>query len=158
MPSITPFLWFDDNCDEAIKFYMAIFKNSKLKDVSRYGDSGPGPKGTIMTATFELEGREFMALNGGPYFQFTEAISMFVAVETQAEVDEYYSKLLIGGGVESQCGWLKDRFGLSWQIVPKLLGQLLGDADPVKANRVQDAMMTMKKLDIAGLQRAYDGK
>src|SRR5919205_2203950 len=129
MQKITPFLWFDNNLEEAMTFYTSIFKNAKVVNVSRYGDAGPGPKGTVMTATFQLEGQEFMALNGGPHFKFTEAVSFFVSCETQQEVDELWAKLS-DGGQEGQCGWLKDRFGLSWQIVPRALGQLLRDPDP----------------------------
>src|SRR5688500_16769166 len=135
MQKITPFLWFDDNAEEALNFYCAIFRNSKITDVSRYPDAMPGQKGKLMSATFELDGQQFMALNGGPQFKFTEAFSMFVSCDSQAEVDELWEKLLQGGGQPSQCGWLKDRFGLSWQIIPKALPQMLGDKDPAKANR-----------------------
>jgi predicted 3-demethylubiquinone-9 3-methyltransferase (glyoxalase superfamily) len=121
MQKITPFLWFNDNTDEAIKFYTSVFKNSKLINSSYYGDAGPGPKGTIMTATIELEGQQFMLLNGGPLFKFTEAISLFVSCKTQEEVDYYWDKFIDGGGQPSKCGWLKDKFGLSWQIVPEIL-------------------------------------
>jgi predicted 3-demethylubiquinone-9 3-methyltransferase (glyoxalase superfamily) len=155
MPKITPFLWFNDQAEEAMNFYTAIFKNSKISSVSRYGDGGPGQPGSVMTATFELDGQEFMALNGGPLFAFTEAISFFVNCETQAEVDELWGKLT-EGGEESQCGWLKDKFGLSWQIVPSVLGELLNDPDAQKAGRVMNAMLQMKKIDIAGLRAAYD--
>ena len=155
MPKITPFLWFNDQAEEAMNFYTAIFKNSKISSVSRYGDGGPGQPGSVMTATFELDGQEFMALNGGPLFTFTEAISFFVNCETQAEVDELWEKLT-EGGEESQCGWLKDKFGLSWQIVPSVLGELLNDPDAEKAGRVMNAMLQMKKIDIAGLRSAYE--
>jgi predicted 3-demethylubiquinone-9 3-methyltransferase (glyoxalase superfamily) len=155
MQKITPFLWFNDQAEEAMNFYTAIFKNSKITSVSRYGEGGPGPQGSVMTATFELDGQEFMALNGGPLFTFTEAISFFVNCETQAEVDELWGKLT-EGGEESQCGWLKDKFGLSWQIVPSVLGELLNDPDAEKASRVMNAMLQMKKIDIAGLRAAYD--
>ena len=155
MPKITPFLWFNDQAEEAMNFYTAIFKNSKISSVSRYGDGGPGQPGSVMTATFELDGQEFMALNGGPLFAFTEAISFFVNCETQAEVDELWGKLT-EGGEESQCGWLKDKFGLSWQIVPSVLGELLNDPDAAKAGRVMNAMLQMKKIDIAGLRSAYE--
>ena len=155
MPKITPFLWFNDQAEEAMNFYTAIFKNSKISSVSRYGDGGPGQPGSVMTATFELDGQEFMALNGGPLFAFTEAISFFVNCETQAEVDELWGKLT-EGGEESQCGWLKDKFGLSWQIVPSVLGELLNDPDAEKASRVMNAMLQMKKIDIAGLRSAYE--
>jgi len=155
MPKITPFLWFNDQAEEAMNFYTAIFKNSKISSVSRYGEGGPGPQGSVMTATFELDGQEFMALNGGPLFTFTEAISLFVNCETQAEVDELWGKLT-EGGEESRCGWLKDKFGLSWQIVPSVLGELLNDPDAEKAGRVMNAMLQMKKIDIAGLRAAYE--
>ena len=155
MQKITPFLWFNDQAEEAMNFYTSIFKNSKIGSVSRYGEGGPGPQGSVMTATFELDGQEFMALNGGPLFTFTEAISFFVNCETQAEVDELWEKLT-EGGEESQCGWLKDKFGLSWQIVPSVLGELLNDPDAEKAGRVMNAMLQMKKIDIAGLRAAYE--
>jgi predicted 3-demethylubiquinone-9 3-methyltransferase (glyoxalase superfamily) len=155
MPKITPFLWFNDRAEEAMNFYTAIFKNSRIVSVSRYGEAGPGPQGSVMTATFELDGQEFMALNGGPLFTFTEAISFFVNCETQADVDELWDKLS-EGGEESQCGWLKDKYGLSWQIVPSVLGELLNAPDAEKAQRVMHAMLQMKKIDIAGLQAAYD--
>lgn len=154
MQTITPFLWFDDKAEEAMNFYVSIFKNSKMLSVSRYGEAGPGPKGSVMTTNFQLDGQEFIALNGGPHFKFTEAISFVVSCETQQEIDEYWQKLTEGGrGVE--CGWLKDRYGLSWQIVPRILPQLL-KKDPETSNRVMQALMQMKKLDIAALQRAYD--
>jgi predicted 3-demethylubiquinone-9 3-methyltransferase (glyoxalase superfamily) len=155
MQKITPFLWFDDKAEEAMKFYTSIFKNSKIGKVSRYGDAGPGPKGTVMTATFQLEGQEFMALNGGPLFKFTEAISLFVNCETQEEVDELWEKLS-AGGQESQCGWLKDKYGLSWQIIPKALGEMLGDRDPQKSQRVMKAMLQMRKIDVKRLKQAYE--
>jgi predicted 3-demethylubiquinone-9 3-methyltransferase (glyoxalase superfamily) len=157
MQKITPFLWFDGKAEEAMKFYTSIFRNSKVRDVMRYGDAGPGPKGSVMSATFEIEGQEFIALNGGPAFSFTPAISFFVKCETQEEVDELWAKLSAGGNTQ-QCGWLQDKFGLSWQIVPTVLGKMLQDKDPQKANRVMDAMLKMVKLDIAELQRAYDGR
>jgi len=156
MQKITPFLWFDDKAEEAMNFYVSIFKNSKVLSVSRYGDAGPGPKGSVMTANFQLDGQEFIALNGGPLFTFTEAISFVVNCETQQEIDEYWQKLT-DGGKEIECGWLKDRYGLSWQIVPRILPQLL-KKDPETSNRVMKALMQMKKLDIARLQEAYDGK
>jgi predicted 3-demethylubiquinone-9 3-methyltransferase (glyoxalase superfamily) len=155
MQKIVTFLWFDDNAEEAMNFYVSIFKNSKVVRVTRYGDAGPGPKGKVMTATFQLAGQEFYALNGGPHFKFTEAISLFVNCETQQEVDELWEKLS-AGGQQSQCGWLKDKYGLSWQIVPTKLGKLLGDKDAKKADRVMQAMLQMKKIDIKGLQQAYD--
>jgi predicted 3-demethylubiquinone-9 3-methyltransferase (glyoxalase superfamily) len=157
MQKITPFLWFDDNAEEAMKFYTSIFKNSKIGRVTRYGEAGPGPKGTVMTATFELDGQEFMVLNGGPQFKFTEAVSFFVNCETQKEVDEFWAKLS-AGGEEGQCGWLKDKFGLSWQIVPTALVTMLSDADAAKSQRVMKAMLQMKKIDIAALKRAYDNQ
>ena len=155
MQKITPFLWFDGNAEEAANFYVSIFKNSKVGRVTRYGDAGPGPKGTVMSVTFQLEGQDFYALNGGPQFKFTPAISLFVNCETQQEVDELWEKLSAGGR-KDQCGWLQDKYGLSWQIVPTILGKLLGDNDPAKASRVMQAMMQMKKIDIKGLQQAYD--
>jgi predicted 3-demethylubiquinone-9 3-methyltransferase (glyoxalase superfamily) len=144
---ITPFLWFNDNAEEAVNFYMSIFKNSKILDVKRYGEAGPGPKGSVMVIAFELDGQEFTALNGGPHFQFTEAVSFVVKCEDQAEIDFYWDALTAGGG-EVQCGWLKDKFGLSWQVVPKNIGELIGTPAAMQA------MMTMKKLDIATLKRA----
>ena len=155
MQKIVTFLWFNDNAEEAMNFYVSIFKNSKVVGVTRYGDAGPGPKGKVMTATFQLAGQELYALNGGPHFKFTEAISLFVNCETQQEVDELWEKLS-AGGQQSQCGWLKDKYGLSWQIVPTILGKLLGDKDAKKANSVMQAMLQMKKIDIKGLQQAYD--
>jgi predicted 3-demethylubiquinone-9 3-methyltransferase (glyoxalase superfamily) len=146
-------LWFDNNAEEAMKFYTSIFKNSKIKNVSRYGDAGPGPKGTVMSASFQLEGQEFMALNGGPQFKFTPAISLFVDCKTQEEVDELWEKLSAGGKTE-RCGWLTDKFGLSWQIIPTMLGELLRDKDREKSQRVMKAMLQMDKIDIAGLQQA----
>ena len=154
---ITTFLWFDNQAEEAINFYVSIFKNSRVGDIVRYGDTGPGPKGQVMTAEFELDGQQFTALNGGPNFKFTEAVSLVVNCETQDEVDEYWEKLS-AGGQKIQCGWLKDKFGLSWQIVPTILKQLLKDKDPEKTNRVMQALMKMTKLDIAQLKAAYEGK
>jgi predicted 3-demethylubiquinone-9 3-methyltransferase (glyoxalase superfamily) len=153
---ITPFLWFDNQAEEAINFYTSIFKNSRIVNVMRWGDAGPGPKGSVMTATFLLNGQEFIALNGGPQFKFTEAISLFVKCESQEEVDEYWEKLLSGGGQPQQCGWLKDKFGLSWQIVPTILGELLQDKDREKSKRVMNAMMQMVKIDINKLKQAYE--
>jgi predicted 3-demethylubiquinone-9 3-methyltransferase (glyoxalase superfamily) len=153
---ITTFLWFDGNAEEAAKFYTSILRNSKIVNVARYGDAGPGPKGSAMTVTFELEGQEFIALNGGPQFKFTEAISLLVNCETQKEVDELWSKLT-AGGEESQCGWLKDKFGLSWQIVPTALFELLQDPDPQKSKRVMEAMLQMRKIDIGLLEKAAAG-
>ena len=158
MQKITPFLWFDNNAEPAAEFYVSIFKNSKILNVSRYGDAGPGPKGSVMVVNFQLAGQEFIALNGGPPFKFSEAFSLVVNCENQKEVDEYWSKLTSGGGQESQCGWLKDKFGFSWQVVPAELGKLMSAKDPARANRVMQALLQMKKLDIAKLQRAADGK
>jgi predicted 3-demethylubiquinone-9 3-methyltransferase (glyoxalase superfamily) len=157
MQKITPFLWFNDNAEEAMKFYVSVFKNSKIGRVARYGDAGPGPKGTVMTASFQLEGQEFVALNGGPKFKFTEAISFVVNCKTQKEVDELWKKLS-EGGEKGRCGWLKDKFGLSWQIVPTALGKMVSDADPARSQRVMKAMLQMDKLDIAGLKKAYEGR
>ena len=154
---ITPFLWFDDKAEEAMNFYVSIFKNSKVGNVTRYGDAGPGPKGTVMTATFQLDGQEFIALNGGPHFKFTEAISFSVDCKTQEEVDELWNKLS-EGGQKSRCGWLKDKYGLSWQIVPTVLTELLGDKDPAKSKRVMQAMLQMDKIDIKTLKKAYEGQ
>jgi predicted 3-demethylubiquinone-9 3-methyltransferase (glyoxalase superfamily) len=155
MHKITPFLWFDDKAEEAMNFYVSIFKNSKVGNVTRYGDAGPGPKGTVMSATFQLDGQDFFALNGGPLFKFTEAISFFVNCETQAEVDELWEKLTADGGSPQRCGWLKDKYGLSWQIIPKALGEMLGDKDPQKSQRVMQAMLQMNKIDIQRLKEAY---
>ncbi len=157
MQKITPFLWFNTQAEEAATLYTSIFKDSKILTVSRYGEAGPGPKGSAMTVSFQLEGQQFLALNGGPHFKFTEAISLLVNCESQQEVDELWSKLTADGGSESQCGWLKDRFGLSWQIVPTALGRMMSDADPQKAKRTVEAMLQMKKLDIAALERAHRG-
>ena len=153
MQKITPFLWFDNNAEEAVQFYTSIFKDSKILGTSRYGDAGPGPKGTVMTMKFELNGQEFIALNGGPHFKFTEAISFVVNCETQKEIDEYWAKLT-AGGKEVQCGWLRDKYGLSWQIVPTVLGQLMQDKDPEKVKNVTQAFMKMVKMDIEALKRA----
>ena len=155
MQKITTFLWFDNQAEEAVNLYTSLFKNSLILEISRYGEGAPLPAGTVMTVAFQLEGQEFMALNGGPVFKFTEAVSLFVKCETQAEVDRYWEALSAGGEVQ-QCGWLKDRFGVSWQIVPTQLGILLGDPDPAKANRVMQAILKMVKLDIRGLKAAYD--
>jgi predicted 3-demethylubiquinone-9 3-methyltransferase (glyoxalase superfamily) len=156
MQKITPFLWFDGNAEEAMNFYVSIFKNSKVLKVTRYGEAGPGPKGTVMSATFQLEGQNFYALNGGPQCKFTPAISFFVNCETQQEVDELWEKLSADGQKE-RCGWLKDKYGLSWQIIPSALGEMLGDKDPAKATRVMQAMLQMNKIDIQALKQAYDG-
>ena len=155
MQKITPFLWFDGKAEEAMNFYTSIFKNSKIGRITRYGDAGPGPKGAVMSATFQLDGQEFMALNGGPQFKFTEAISFFVNCETQEEVDELWEKLS-DGGQKSRCGWLKDKYGLSWQIIPSALGKMLGDKNPEKSQRVMKAMLQMDKIDIRRLQEAHE--
>ena len=155
MQKITPFLWFDNQAEEAMNFYTSIFKNSKIGKVSRYPEGGPGAAGQVMTATFELNGQEFIVLNGGPQFHFTEAISFLVNCETQEEVDDFWEKLS-EGGQKSQCGWLKDKYGLSWQIVPNALGEMMADKDAEKAKRVMMAMMQMSKIDIKTLKQAYD--
>ena len=155
MNKIIPFLWFDDKAEEAMNFYVSIFKNSKVLGISRYGKDAPYPEGTAFVVTFQLDGQEVMALNAGPQFKFTEAISMYVNCETQEEVDTLWEKLS-EGGEKSQCGWLKDKYGLSWQIVPTALGELLGDKDPEKANRVMQAMLKMTKIDIYVLQQASE--
>ncbi len=155
MPKITPFLWFNDNAEEAMNFYVSIFKDSKTVSVSRYGEAGPGPKGSVMTASFQLAGQNFVALNGGPKYKFTPAISFVVNCESQQEVDHFWEKLSAGGR-EDQCGWLTDKFGLSWQIVPTVLMNLLQDKDAARAKRVMSAMLQMKKIDIAALKRAAD--
>ena len=156
MQKLTPFLWFDNQAEEAADFYVAIFKNSKIVSIDRYGDAGPGPKGTVMIATFQIDGQEFVALNGGPRFKFTEAISFVVNCETQEEVDYFWEKLS-AGGEKSRCGWLKDKFGLSWQVVPTILDKLLRAKDAVKAQRVMQAMLQMDKIDIKTLKQAYEG-
>jgi predicted 3-demethylubiquinone-9 3-methyltransferase (glyoxalase superfamily) len=158
MQKITPFLWFDNNAEEAMHFYVSIFKNSKIGTVNRYGDAGPGPKGTVMLATFELEGQQFMALNGGPHYKLSPAISLYVDCKTQEEVDELWAKLTADGGKEDRCGWLTDKFGLSWQIIPSLLGEMLSDKDREKSQRVMKAMLQMAKIDIEALKQAYAGK
>lgn len=155
MQKITPFLWFNDNAEEAMNFYISIFKNSKILTVSRYGDAGPGPKGSLMTGSFQLEGQDFLALNGGPAFSFTPAISLLVNCEAQEEVDDLWEKLS-AGGEKSRCGWLKDKFGLSWQIIPIGLGRMMSDPDPVKSKNVMMAMMKMDKIDLAILKQAYE--
>lgn len=155
MQKITTFLWFDDKAEEAASFYVSLFKNSKVKSVSPYGDAGPGPKGTAMTVSFELEGQEFTALNGGPHYKFTPAISLFVNCETQEEVDELWEKLSVGGR-KDRCGWLQDKYGLSWQIIPAALMRLMSDPDPKKSARVMQAMLQMDKIDIRKLQEAHD--
>ncbi|MGO4690671.1 VOC family protein [Glaciibacter sp. 2TAF33] len=156
MQKITPCLWFDSQAEEAAKFYVSVFKNSKILDVSRYGEGGPMPAGTVLVVNFELDGVRMQALNGGPAFNFTEAISLSVDTPTQEEVDRLWETLTADGGEEGQCGWLKDKYGLSWQIVPSVMAELLADPDPVKAANTMQAMMPMRKLDIAALQAAHD--
>jgi len=153
---ITPFLWFDSQAEEAAKFYVSLFPNSKIVSTARYGDAGPGPKGQVMTVSFELAGTRFTALNGGPQFKFNESISFVVHCETQEEVDRYWQKLTADGGRESDCGWLKDKYGLSWQIVPNALMDYLGDPDPGRAGRSMQAMLQMGKIVVADLARAAD--
>jgi predicted 3-demethylubiquinone-9 3-methyltransferase (glyoxalase superfamily) len=153
---IKPFLWFDHQAEEAANFYCAIFENSEILKVERFPEGAPGPAGSVMIVNFRLEGQQFIALNGGPMFKFTEAISFSIATETQQETDYYWNNLTSGGGQESQCAWLKDKFGLSWQVVPTALNQLLADPDKKKAQRVMQAMLQMKKIDIAALQRAAE--
>jgi predicted 3-demethylubiquinone-9 3-methyltransferase (glyoxalase superfamily) len=161
LQKITPFLWFDNQAEEAVKFYTSIFKNSRIGKIARYGEEGERiagrPKGSVMTVEFQLEGQEFIALNGGPHFKFTEAISFVVNCKTQAEVDKFWKKLS-AGGKKVQCGWLKDKYGLSWQIVPTILGELMSDKDTAKSHRVMQAMRKMVKLDIKKLKDAYAGK
>lgn len=157
MPKVTPFLWFDAQAEEAANFYCSIFPNSRIGKVTRYGKAGPGPEGSVLTIVFFLDGQEFTALNAGPMFKFTEAISFVIPCKDQNEIDHYWSKLAGGGGEESQCGWLKDKFGLSWQVVPASLGELMSDPDPQKSNRVMQTLLKMKKLDIAALQKARSG-
>lgn len=151
MQKIVPFLWFDGKAEEAMQFYVSIFPNSKVVSVNRAGPNGP-----VFSVTFQLDGQDFYALNGGPMYSFTPAISLFVNCETQAEVDNLWARLTAGGGEEQPCGWLTDKFGLSWQVIPSALGRMLGDKDPAKAQAAMQAMLTMKKIDIAGLQRAYE--
>jgi predicted 3-demethylubiquinone-9 3-methyltransferase (glyoxalase superfamily) len=156
MQRIVPFLWFDGKAEEAMNFYVSVFKHSKVVRVTRYGEAGPGPKGTVMSATFQLEGQDFYALNGGPQYSFTPAVSFFVSCETQQEVDELWEKLSAGGR-KDRCGWLQDKYGLSWQIIPTALGKMLQDKDPAKAGRVMQAMLQMEKIDIQRLEQAYRG-
>jgi predicted 3-demethylubiquinone-9 3-methyltransferase (glyoxalase superfamily) len=156
MQLITPFLWFDNNAEEAMNFYVSVFKNSRVGRVTRYGEAGPGPAGSVMTVEFELDGQKFVGLNGGPHFKFTEAVSFTVRCETQEEIDYYWDKLSEGGQT-SRCGWLKDKFGLSWQVEPRILGDLMTDKDPEKAKRVMEAMLKMDKIDIEPIKRAYQG-
>jgi predicted 3-demethylubiquinone-9 3-methyltransferase (glyoxalase superfamily) len=156
MPKITPFLWFNDQAEEAMYFYTSLFKDSKIGSIARYGEGGPGPQGSVMSVSFQLAGQDVMALNGGPEFAFTEAFSFFVDCETQAEVDELWAKLT-ADGEEVQCGWLKDKYGLSWQIVPKGLIELLSSPDAEKSRRAMNAMLQMKKIDLAAIRAAYEG-
>jgi predicted 3-demethylubiquinone-9 3-methyltransferase (glyoxalase superfamily) len=155
MQKITPFLWFNGNAEDAMHFYTSIFKNSKVGRITRWGEGGPGPKGAVMSVTFQLDGQEFMALNGGPQFSFSPAISFFVNCETQEEIDELWEKLS-AGGQKQRCGWLQDKFGVSWQIIPSILGKLLHDSDPAKSKKVMQAMLQMDRLDISRLKRAYE--
>jgi predicted 3-demethylubiquinone-9 3-methyltransferase (glyoxalase superfamily) len=152
---ITTFLWFEDKAEEAANFYVPLFKNSKITSVHRYGEAGPGPRGSVMMVNFELEGQQFMALNGGPHFKFTPAISLFVNCETQEEVDALWDKLSVGGR-KDRCGWVQDRYGLSWQIIPSALGKLMSDPDPEKSGRVMKAMLQMDKIDVNKLKEAYE--
>jgi predicted 3-demethylubiquinone-9 3-methyltransferase (glyoxalase superfamily) len=158
MQKINTFLWFNDQAEEAANFYTSLFENSKILEVNRYSEAGPGPAGQVMVINFELVGQKFTALNGGPHFKFNEAISLVVNCENQAEVDHFWGNLIADGGEESMCGWLKDKFGLSWQIVPTALGSLIGGPDPAGAQRATQAMLQMHKLDIAALERAYEGQ
>jgi predicted 3-demethylubiquinone-9 3-methyltransferase (glyoxalase superfamily) len=159
MQKITPTLWFDNQAEEAARFYVSLFKNSRILNVTRYGEAGAKisgrPQGSVMTVKFQLDGQEFIALNGGPLFKFTEAISLLVNCDSQAEVDEFWEKLS-AGGEKGPCGWLKDKYGLSWQIVPTVLDEMMQGKDPKKSERVMEALLQMKKLDIAGLKRAYE--
>jgi predicted 3-demethylubiquinone-9 3-methyltransferase (glyoxalase superfamily) len=157
MRGITPFLWFESQAEEAARFYVSVFPSSRITQTTCYGEEGPGPKGTVMTVAFELDGQEFVALNGGPQFSFTQAVSFVVNCETQAEVDRFWERLSEGGKT-NQCGWLQDRYGVPWQVVPTALGRLLGDEDPQKSRRAMKAMLQMKKLDLGELERAYAGK
>jgi predicted 3-demethylubiquinone-9 3-methyltransferase (glyoxalase superfamily) len=156
MSKVTPFLWFDGQAEQAAAFYVSLFPNSRIVNITRCGDAGPGPKGSAMTVSFELDGRPIIALNGGPHFKFTEAISFSVSCDGQEEVDRYWAALT-EGGEEGRCGWLKDRWGLSWQVTPAALGQMLSDPDPVRSRRAMESMLTMKKIDIAEMRRACDG-
>jgi predicted 3-demethylubiquinone-9 3-methyltransferase (glyoxalase superfamily) len=156
MQKITTFLWFNDNAEEAVNFYVSLFKNSKIISITRYPNEMP-QKGKVLTAVFTLDGQEFMALDGGPMYKFSEATSMYVNCETQEEVDRLWAKLS-EGGQEEQCGWLKDKYGLSWQIIPQKLGKLISDSDPEKSGRTMQAMLKMKKIDVTELQKAHDGQ
>jgi predicted 3-demethylubiquinone-9 3-methyltransferase (glyoxalase superfamily) len=156
MQRISPCLWFDNQAEEAVNFYLSIFKNAKIKSVTRFGDAGPGPKGSVMVIAFELDGVELIALNGGPIFKFNEAVSLSIGCQSQAEVDHYWNKLT-AGGTESQCGWLKDKYGVSWQVVPLPLTELMASSDAPRVKRMTEAMFKMKKLDIAALEKAFNG-
>ncbi len=156
MQTISPFLWYDGQAEEAIRLYTSVFKNSKIININYWAEGSPFPKGQVMTGVFELDGQQFYAFDAGPQFKFTEATSFFVSCETQEEVDHYWNSLTADGGQESRCGWLKDKFGLSWQIIPSALMKLMGDKDPVKAGRVMQAMLQMKKIIIADLEKAYN--
>lgn len=158
MQKITPFLWFDDQAEEAARFYTSLFEDSRIVEITHYAEGAPRPAGSVMTVHFQLHGQDFIALNGGPQFQFTEAVSMAVRCEDQAEVDELWEKLTADGGEPQMCGWLKDRYGLSWQIVPTALHELMGDPDPEKSQRVVQAMLRMRKIDVEGLRRAHEGR
>jgi predicted 3-demethylubiquinone-9 3-methyltransferase (glyoxalase superfamily) len=155
MQKITTYLWFNDNAEEAVNFYVSLFRNSKIVSIKRHGEGGPAPAGQAFFITFQLEGQQFYAINGGPMFQFTEAISLYVSCETQAEIDELWEKLS-AGGAKSRCGWLKDKYGLSWQIIPAALGEMMNDPDAPRAGRVTAALLQMDKLDIAALRQAYE--
>jgi predicted 3-demethylubiquinone-9 3-methyltransferase (glyoxalase superfamily) len=157
-PSISTFLWFERNAEVAAEFYTALFPNSRLTKIARWGEGGPAPKGSVMTVAFELAGHPLTAINGGPHYKLTPAVSLVVSCDTQDEIDRYWDALLADGGKPSRCGWLEDRFGLSWQVIPSSIGELLTDADPAKAGRVGQALMTMQKLDLAALQRAHRGE
>lgn len=156
MQKISPFLWFDTNAEEAANFYVSIFANSRIASTTRYGDSGPGPKGTVMSVIFQLEGQDFFALNGGPHYTFSPAISFYVGCTTQDEVDNLWERLS-QGGAKQQCGWVTDKFGVTWQVIPEILGKLLHDPDPVRSQRVMQAMLQMNKIDIAKLKEAHGG-
>jgi predicted 3-demethylubiquinone-9 3-methyltransferase (glyoxalase superfamily) len=154
---ITTYLWFDDNAEAAVEHYLSLFPNSRVNKVARWGNGGPRPEGTVLNIAFELAGQKFIALNGGPHFKFTPAISLFIDCESQTECDELWNKILAAGGTPSRCGWITDKFGLSWQVIPARLMELMSDPDPVKAGRVANAMMGMVKIDVAALERAYAG-
>jgi predicted 3-demethylubiquinone-9 3-methyltransferase (glyoxalase superfamily) len=156
MPAITPFLWFDKEAEEAAKFYVSVFPDSKITQVARYGEAGPGPKGSVMTVEFELDGKPFTALNAGPLFKFNESVSFVIHCRDQAQVDHYWEKLVEGGGEHSACGWLKDRYGLSWQVTPDILLELVTSPDTAKSQRAMKAMMQMAKIDIAALKKAVE--